>query len=61
MMMERNLGSEIVRTFGARLKRIYELDETTLPPQVGEWLERLKKAEAERAARCQQDLKNSNF
>jgi hypothetical protein len=53
--MEEELGSEIVRTFGVRLKRIYGLDNAALPPQVEETLERLKQAEADLVARRQQE------
>lgn len=57
--MEEKLGPAIVRTFGVRLKRIYRLDDTALPQQVEEWLERLKQAEASLAARREQEPQNS--
>lgn len=48
--MERDLGAEIVRTFGARLQRLYERDERGLPEQMLACLERLKRAEEQRQA-----------
>lgn len=47
--MERDFGQEIARSFGLRLKRVYKIEETTLPPQMTAWLERLKNAEHELA------------
>jgi hypothetical protein len=46
--MEHEFGVEIVRTFGARLRRIYEPDQQGLPTQMAESLERLKCAEETR-------------
>jgi hypothetical protein len=43
--MEREFGAEIARTFGARLRRMYEQDEQGLPIEMAESLERLKCAE----------------
>lgn len=44
--MEREFGTEVVRTFGARLRRMYEPDEQTLPFPVADALERLRRAES---------------
>jgi hypothetical protein len=43
--MERDLGAEIVRAFGARLRRIYEQEEQGLPAQMAVALDRLRRAE----------------
>ena len=50
--MERDFGSEMVRTFGVRLKRIYEPDEASLPREMVAVLDNLKRAEAELVARA---------
>lgn len=52
--MERDFGSEMVKTFGARLKRIYAADEAALPREIVVLLESLTRAEAELAARSAQ-------
>lgn len=49
--MEREFGSEMARVFGTRLKRIYEVEQTALPTSIALWLEHLKRAEADIAAR----------
>lgn len=43
--MERDFGTEIVRSFGSRLKRTYQLDETALPREMAVCLEKLQDAE----------------
>jgi hypothetical protein len=43
--MDKELGTEIVRTFGVRLRRMYEPDEHGLPFPVAEALERLRQVE----------------
>jgi len=43
--MQRDFGDEIVRTFGARLKRIYESEDQRLPSQMLTCLEQLRHAE----------------
>jgi hypothetical protein len=43
--MERQFGVEIVRTFGARLKHIYETDDLGLTEQMVACLEQLARAE----------------
>ncbi|MCC7252836.1 hypothetical protein [Hyphomicrobium sp.] len=48
--MERDYGAELVSMFGARLKRIYESEEQRLPAQIAACLERLHRAEQQRAA-----------
>lgn len=48
--MERDHGEEITKTFGARLRRIYEQDDQSLPSQITASLERLKRAEEQRPA-----------
>ncbi|AHB50406.1 hypothetical protein W911_16200 [Hyphomicrobium nitrativorans NL23] len=50
-IMERDFGFELAKAFGARMKRLYELDETALPTQIDQWLERLRRAEQELARR----------
>lgn len=47
--MERDFGSEIVRTFGTRLRSIYQPDDGGLPTQMLLWLEHLRRAERELA------------
>ena len=49
--MDKELGTEIVRTFGARLRGMYKSDEHALPFPVTEALERLRQAEREDGAR----------
>lgn len=49
--MDQKLGAEIVTTFGARLRRLYEKDEQLkLPDQMAACLEQLKRAEQSRTA-----------
>lgn len=48
--MEREYGKELTKVFGARLKRVYELDDAALPASMMQWLERLKTAENELAS-----------
>ena len=43
--MEREFGAGIVRTFGARLRRIYDSDDQGLPDQMIACLEKLARAE----------------
>lgn len=43
--MERDLGEEMAKAFGARLRRIYEQDDQGIPSQITASLERLKRAE----------------
>lgn len=43
--MEREFGVELARAFGARMKRLYGLDEATLPASIAERLARLERAE----------------
>ena len=42
--MEREFGAEIVLTFGARLRRIYETDDVGLTEQMVACLEQLARA-----------------
>ncbi len=51
--MERELGTEMVRAFGKRLRRVYEADDQRLPSQMAQCLERLKQAEREKRAEQQ--------
>lgn len=51
--MERELGAEIARTFGARLRCMYEQDEQGLPIEMVKSLERLKSAESDAAPAVQ--------
>lgn len=53
--VERDYEAEIVTTFGARLKRVYHVEDAALPPQVADCLERLKQAEANRASSGAED------
>jgi hypothetical protein len=43
--MEREFGAEIVRTFGGRLRRIYETEDLGLTEQMVACLEQLARAE----------------
>lgn len=46
--MEREFGVELARVFGPRIKRLFELEETALPPSIAERLMRLERAEKAR-------------
>ncbi len=43
--MDKEFGMEVVSTFGARLRRMYEQNEQAVPSLMAETLERLKRAE----------------
>lgn len=43
--MDKDYGREVVRTFGVRLRRVFEQDTHALPVPMAETLERLKQAE----------------
>lgn len=43
--MDKEFGREVVRTFGARLRRVFEQDSQALPVPMAETLERLRQAE----------------
>lgn len=45
--MERDFGTELAKVFGARIKRLYELDDAALPDHIAQWLERLHRREQE--------------
>lgn len=49
----------MVKTFGARFKRIYEADEAALPREIVVLLESLKRVEAELTARSAQDAETA--
>jgi hypothetical protein len=49
--MERDFGAEIVRTFGARLRRIYDSDDQGLPEPMATCLEQLARAEKQQEER----------
>lgn len=49
--MERDFGSEMVRAFSARLRRMFDPDERILPERVAVALEELKRAEQGRDVR----------
>jgi len=53
--MERELGTEIVRHFGARLQRIYAPEQTALPERMAQCLDRLKRRESERESETATD------
>jgi hypothetical protein len=59
--MEREFGSEIVRTFGVRLQRIYQPEQANLPAQMTKCLEQLKRAEAEGVAADRQQRDNDRL
>lgn len=56
--MERDFGVELAKMFGARMKRLYELDDTALPDQIAYWLERLRRAEHAPSRPSEQDTTN---
>ncbi|HYD16242.1 MAG TPA: hypothetical protein VEA77_07570 [Hyphomicrobium sp.] len=58
--MERDFAPEIVKSFGTRLKRVYQLEEAALPAQIAVWLEHLKRAEQELAESSRQEPEASN-
>lgn len=48
--MDREFRAEMVKALSARLKRVYEADEQSLPAQIQNLIERLKNRERELAA-----------
>ncbi len=48
--MERNFGTEMARTFGTRLRRIYQQDEQTIPSRIAVCMEQLQRSEEGRSA-----------
>ena len=47
--MEREFGKELVRAFGARMKRLYELEDDRLPSPIRERLAELQRVERYRS------------
>lgn len=48
--MERDFSSEMVTTFGARLRRMFDTDEHILPKPIAVALARLKRVEGQQEA-----------
>lgn len=43
--MEREFGKELVRAFGTRMKRVYDLEEGKLPASISDRLAELRRVE----------------